>query len=309
MGMRILVLRAGEDELGPATEGELGALLADPRNLVWVDMWSPGPRERGLLEATFGAHPATVSDMLGDAPLPKLEHIEGAGYVVLESIVPHERGRPHEIETDDNDFLLGPSWIVSNRAAQSAAFDAALDSMRRRPSDLRRGPAYVLYRLAAAIIETFAPLAAELEAEAEALDAGITRKAGPHVIEQVSATKQRLRRLRSVCTHQRDVLDRLARDDSGLVPDDVRPFLRDVHDRFVRIAERIEGARELADGALEAYVSINGHRMNEVMKVLTAAVATLHRVAPLLFLSPEGLPAAPHPHRQSRMWGPSRRAA
>ncbi len=54
-----------------------------------------------------------------------------------------------------------------------------------------------------------------------------------------------------------------------LIPVAKRPFFRDVFDHFVRVIDQTDGYREMVSSSLEAYLSMQSHRMNEIMKALT----------------------------------------
>jgi len=47
------------------------------------------------------------------------------------------------------------------------------------------------------------------------------------------------------------------------------PFYRDVYDHFLRITDLVEGYRDLVTSALDAYLSVQSNRMNDIMKTLT----------------------------------------
>ena len=59
-------------------------------------------------------------------------------------------------------------------------------------------------------------------------------------------------------------------------------YYRNVYDHLVRIADLVESYRENVAGLLEAYLSVNSNRMNQVMKVLTV-ISTIF--LPLTFIS------------------------
>ncbi|MDO8616596.1 MAG: CorA family divalent cation transporter [Dehalococcoidia bacterium] len=52
-------------------------------------------------------------------------------------------------------------------------------------------------------------------------------------------------------------------------------YYRDVYDHLVRIEYLVEALRDLADGALNTYLSVVSNRLNEVMKILTVAFVPL----------------------------------
>ncbi|MEQ1895564.1 MAG: CorA family divalent cation transporter, partial [Planctomycetota bacterium] len=67
----------------------------------------------------------------------------------------------------------------------------------------------------------------------------------------------------------------------GSISPEVQPYLRDVHDHCVQVAEVLEVYREIAASVLNLYLTAMANRTNEVMKVLTV-VSTIF--IPLTFV-------------------------
>ena len=82
--------------------------------------------------------------------------------------------------------------------------------------------------------------------------------------------------------HQRELLLRLARGEFDVFPPDMLPYMRDVHDHFVRVGDLADSYRDLVTSALDAYLSVQSNRMNEVMKTLTL-ISTV--MLPLTFIA------------------------
>ncbi len=88
--------------------------------------------------------------------------------------------------------------------------------------------------------------------------------------------QRRLGRLRKVIVPQRDLFGRLAGGGTeipGMTPEGERYF-RDVYDHLVRLAETIDGQRELMNSAVNVYLSSASNRATDVMKQLTV-IATI----------------------------------
>jgi magnesium transporter len=279
--LRIQVLEPSNESPRNASEDELPALLRDPANLVWIDMSSPGDAERKMLERDLSLHPLVIADMLADATTPKLERFDTYLYVVFHALADgaEKEGR---VETVDYDFFVGSNWVVSSHPENSAAAEAAQAFFRKRPGELRRGGAFVMYKMVEHISDRFPVLMEKLDEEIDALEAQVLHANGPQLLEQVFAMKRKLQRLRRVCLHEREVLNRLGRGECDFIGDDVLPFFRDAHDHFVRVVDLGDSFREIVNGTLEAYISINGHKMNEVMKVLTLSSTIM---LPLTFIA------------------------
>ena len=72
-----------------------------------------------------------------------------------------------------------------------------------------------------------------------------------------------------------DVCNRLMRYDISLIPEDTRPYFRDVYDHVVRMNEMIDNLRELLTTALEANLSLISVSQTEHTKRLAAWAAII----------------------------------
>jgi len=113
----------------------------------------------------------------------------------------------------------------------------------------------------------------QLDTEIEQLENDVLDRAGTRsgrtVLMQILAFKRRLQELRRMSIHQREILLRLSRGEFDELPPETLPFYRDVYDHFLRINDIAEGYRDLVSSSLDAYLSVQSNRMNEIMKTLT----------------------------------------
>jgi magnesium transporter len=84
-----------------------------------------------------------------------------------------------------------------------------------------------------------------------------------------------------VLSPQRDTMALIARLGATHVDERTRFYLRDVYDHLSRITESIETGRDLLGNALDAYLSAQSNRTNEIMKALTMLSAVF---LPLAFV-------------------------
>jgi magnesium transporter len=88
--------------------------------------------------------------------------------------------------------------------------------------------------------------------------------------------------LRRAVWPERDLVNTLLHDDTGLVSKQTKVFLRDAYDHAVRIMDLVESYRELTASLLELYLSSVSQRTNEIMRVLTVISAIF---IPLTFVA------------------------
>ncbi|MFO7986576.1 MAG: magnesium/cobalt transporter CorA [Desulfatiglandaceae bacterium] len=93
-------------------------------------------------------------------------------------------------------------------------------------------------------------------------------------MQRIHDLKRELIFLRKSVWPLREVISALKREDSGLVQENIRVYLRDVYDHTIQVMDTVETFRDMVSSMLDIYLSIVSNRMNETMKVLTI-IATL----------------------------------
>jgi magnesium transporter len=81
--------------------------------------------------------------------------------------------------------------------------------------------------------------------------------------------------LRRVVLPMREVVNALMRRDYGLVDPPMVPFYQDVYDHVLRATEWTESLRDLVTTILETNLTIQGNRLNSIMKKVTGWAAII----------------------------------
>jgi magnesium transporter len=85
---------------------------------------------------------------------------------------------------------------------------------------------------------------------------------------------------RRVVLPTREVLNALMRRELDVVDADLMPYYQDVYDHVLRATDWTDSLRDLVSTILETNLTIQGNRMNEIMKAVTswAAIAAVPTV-------------------------------
>ena len=278
MATQVFACRANETVFEPSAD-ELAALMEDPSVFVWVSLDQAGPDQRTLLTDVFQLHELLVEDALGIAPTPKLEVHDSYLYWVLHGLDPDNE---KELVTVDVDFFVGETFLITHHRTILPSLIQVRAEIDRDPTLLQKGPSFVAHRLADLMVDEFLPMMAHLNEEIVRLEEAVMSDAGPTLLSQIFAAKHILQRLHRVGLHQQHVLHHLAQVHLAKIPKEARPFFRDIEDHFIRVMDLNEGYRELLSASSEAYLSMQSHRLNEVMKILTV-ISTI--MLPLTFIT------------------------
>lgn len=253
---------------------DIAFALQDKEGLLWVDLEGLSPQDcQPLLLNTFGFHPLAVDDALEENHLPKIDDWGKYLYIVLHSPPSmEEAGRllqSGRLETLELDLFLGENYLVTHHDSPLDAVEHIWQALQRDPRLLQGGADHILYRLVDEIATLSLLTVEALDEEADALEAQVFRQPQANLVERIFTLKRAMAHLRRVIAPQREVLNKLARDEYPLIDQKDRVYFRDVYDHYVRLYEILESVRDLVSGTLEIYLSVINNRLNDIMKTLT----------------------------------------
>jgi magnesium transporter len=251
------------------TPDGFASAIQDEQGLLWVDLQAEPPEtSEPILHETFNFHPLAVDDALRESHVPKVDDWGEYLYLVLHAVVfNHRDGDP--VDTLELDVFFGRNYVVTYHEQAIDAIDHVWDLTQRDKRYLAHGPDHLLYRLVDELVAGYMPLADEMDDTIDRLEDRILSEPTRSNLEQVLALKRGLHHLRRVIAPQREVLNKLARGDYGVIDADDRMFFRDVYDHLVRLYDINESMRDLVSDALSTYLSVVNNRMNDIMKTLT----------------------------------------
>lgn len=269
------------DKLRTTTDpAEIRAALADDRR-IWIALERQTPDADALLGEVLRLHPLTIEDIWAERSRPKLDDFDAYLYVIVHGI---GAARHDKLQTVEIDVVIGGNWLVTHDPAGLVSDDVAteLDHSARL---MVKGIAWLAHAVLDHAVDRYMPVIDQLDAEIEQLENEVLDHAGTSrgraVLLRILSFKRRLQELRRMSIHQREILLRLSRGELDEIPAEALPFYRDVYDHFLRINDIAEGYRDLVTSALDAYLSVQSNRMNEIMKTLTL-ISTV--MLPLTFI-------------------------
>ncbi len=248
---------------------EIAAALSACSGLLWVDMVAePVPSSRAVLSELFHFHPLAVDDALAESHAPKLDDWGQYLYLVLHAPVLDHDGGEH-VDTLELDLFVGKNYVVLHHDQPIQALEQVWVSYARDERHGRQGVEHLLYEISDALVAGYMPVIEEIDDAIDQVETAVFDQPTQQLAERIFHLKRSLLHLRRIIAPQREVLNRLARDDYAVIDPRSRIYFRDVYDHFVRMYDISENLRDLASGTLDIYLSAVNNRMNEIMKTLT----------------------------------------
>ena len=268
--IRSLYYHSGKPTRKDIPPEEFPKLARDRRGLLWVD-FSNEPAETCLpILQSFGFHPLAIDDALQETHSPKLDDWGNYIYVVLNYMDVHKNGGDTwETKLEELDIFLGDNYIVSLHDTPLPAIDQTWAACDRDPRTLQDGADHLLYKIADNVVAGFMPIVEKIDGAIDHIEDEVFDRPAPRTLEKLFALKRLLQAMRRVLLPQREVMNKLARDDYKVVDPRDRIFFRDIYDHLVRLHDLNESLRDLVSGAQDTYLSVVNNRMNDIMKTLT----------------------------------------
>ena len=273
-GLVACVAYADGRRIGDVAIPDISEVLKKPGVFVWIDLHDPPPELLQQIQEEFGLHDLAVEDARVAHQRPKLEQYGDSIFVVLRpAIVSADR---RHVELGETHFFVGPRYIVSIRHGATPSYDAIRTRCESTPGLLAKGPGYVLYAVMDFIVDQYFPVVDGLADQLESLEEEIfSDEFDRTTVERIYALKRSLVELKRAVSPLVDVCNRLMRFDLPIIPEDTRPYFRDVYDHAIRINEQVDTLRELLTGALEAHLSLTAVNQNDAMKKLAGWAAII----------------------------------
>ena len=281
--MEILVYRRGQQKVMEGfTADQLPELLQDSEAVIWVDMESPTAADEQVLLDVFKFHPLTVEDCRENRHYPKIEEFPGYIYFIVHGV--RADTSPDRFNTIELDGFLGSNYVITYHHDYFRSIANVKQLLSTSPIACQRGPAFLLHQILDQVVDYYSPVLDDFDTRIDELEESIFSLQRPNneILGQIMDLKRSVLRLRRISNKQMDILLRMSRGEFKLIPEDMRPFYRDIYDHIARVTDLAESYRDLIGGSQEAYLSVVSNRMNQIMKVLTIFSAVM---LPLTFIA------------------------
>lgn len=260
----------------PLQEPEALEVFSRRQGLLWADICAHDIASTAeLLIHRLGFHPLAVEDALSPYERPALQQYDGVLFLSAYTV----QSADEEEAYAEIAFFVGEHFLVTVHAQPMPLLEHWLMRWEAHPAKIGKTSAHLLHLLLDAIVDEYFPVGDTLEEKADELEDAIFSGNGRVQVADILRVKRRLLELRQHITPLRDVLNALLRRDVEIIPDEVVPYLQDVYDHALRIAELVDVNRDIIAGVLDAHLSVVSNRLNEVMRILTVISTILMSAA------------------------------
>ncbi|HEX2978777.1 MAG TPA: magnesium/cobalt transporter CorA, partial [Anaerolineaceae bacterium] len=281
--IRTMIYQPGEALKKCEGVAKVADALQKPDALVWVSLEHATDDEiNTVLRDTFHFHPLPIEDCMSMGyQSPKIDDFGDYLFIIAHAI--HPNGSFDTLDTMEVNFFLGMNYMVTcYRDEAVSTVETVWQNTDRDERLYQHGADFLCHALLDVLVDEYMPVIDRMDQEIEWLEDRVLAKPEPRTLERILAFKHAVMSLRRILNPQREVMNRLSRDEFSQIDQQSRIYYRDIYDHLVRIQDLTELIRDVISGAMDIYLNSNSLRMNEIMKALTI-VSTIF--LPLSFIA------------------------
>jgi magnesium transporter len=233
--------------------------------------------------AMFALERLSLEDVLDTGHSPKVEYYEHYIFSIIKGGYLGD-----QLDTEQfSMFLKKNVVIVFEEKPNNSSFSNVRERIRRGIGRIRAsGTDYLYYALIDEVIDRYFPILDSLnnqltKIENEIISSGYSNNSYNTILE-IHHSKSDLLLLHRTVWPVSDLINMLIREETPLITKATRIFLRDCLDHSKQASELTQFYRDTASGLLNTFLAYEGHKTNEIFKVLTMVSSVL---IPLNFIA------------------------
>jgi magnesium transporter len=185
-------------------------------------------------------------------------------------------GEDDVLHSSEMAVFVSPRFLITVRKDGRFDMDRVVQAWDAATDLAGAGSSYLLWGLLDVIVDSHFTVAQDLDERLDGLE-DLLFDSARHSTDEVQRRSFALRKalvlMRRLVTPMREVLNALLRRELGIVGEEMAPYYQDVYDHVLRASEWTDGLRDLVTTITETNLTIQGNKLNEIMKKLTSYAA------------------------------------
>jgi magnesium transporter len=242
---------------------------------VWLDLCDPDSADFAMIAEEFGLHALAVEDAGHEHQRPKLDRYRTHLFLSAYAVGTEPGGALWATEVA---VFITPNALITIRKGDRLDPQGFVDRWDESADLAKYGVGFLVHGLLDFLVDGHFQAVQELDERIEALE-DLLFEEGRDEIQAVQRKSFELRkslvRLRRVVLPMREVVNTLLRRDLHVVSEPMMPYYQDVYDHVLRATEWTESLRDLVSSVMETNLTVQGNRMNLIMKKVTSWAAII----------------------------------
>jgi magnesium transporter len=249
--------------------------LEIPGSTVWMDLCLAEGDRLDLISEELSLHSLAVEDAITQRQRPKLDRYER--HLFISAYQTSFSGDDGSVRTEEIAIFVTEQALVTVRRTAGFDLKPVLERWDESADLAPHGVGFLLHGLLDHVVDGHFSTVQTLDEQIEVLEDLLfdDRLRDGQVQRRSYQLRKSLVLLRRVVLPMREVVNALMRRDLRVVDDAMVPYYQDVYDHVLRASEWTDSLRDLVTTILETNLTIQGNRLNMIMKKVTSWAAVI----------------------------------
>jgi magnesium transporter len=241
--------------------------------VAWIDLYKPTQEEFESVAQELELPPRVIEDAIRAHQRPKLARYGDSLFVVLKTA--RYLDEPEKVEFSEAHVLVGKDLIVTVRYEEIPALDEVRRRLEGEPELLCQGPQAILQEILDQVVDDYEPVLEGLGTDIEEVE-GEVFGGNPGASQRIYELSRELAQFQRATSPLARALERIAESaEHDNFDPEVRSYLRDLHERVLRVKEPTEGFRDMLSDILVVNLTLISIRQSDQTKKISAWAAIL----------------------------------
>jgi magnesium transporter len=241
--------------------------------VAWIDLHEPTQEEFESVAQELELSPRAIEGAIKPQQRPKLVRYGDSLFVVLKTA--RYLDEPEKVEFSEVHVLVGKDFIVTVRYEEIPALEEVRRRLEGEPESLRQGPQPILREIMDQIVDDYEPVLEGLGTDIQEVEVEVFG-GNEDVSQRIYELSRELVQFQRATSPLARALERGGeRNEHDDIDPELRSYLRELHDRVLRVVEPTEGFRDMLSDILVVNLTLISVRQNDQTKKISAWAAIL----------------------------------
>jgi magnesium transporter len=253
----------------------------NPSHQFWLNVYGLNePEITASICMNHDIHDLVIQDILDVNQRPKFQEFENHAFLTLKSIVPSDT----EMITEQISFVFGKNFLMSFQERKADFFEHLRFRLREDKGIIReRGADYLLFAMLESILDNYFKTLDQLDHDANDFNfSDVKKEVSPDALIVIEDHKKFVHYIKKSILPIKEFTLMVERGENAFIEKRHLKYFLEIKDLCLTLLDSCDMILASLESYTNLFFSIQGHRMNQVMKTLTI-VATIF--IPLTFIA------------------------
>lgn len=233
---------------------------------IWIDLYDePSDRENLLLSETFKVNEYAIHECQRNRHPPNFEALDNCLYILL---------KPLTADSDSLDFdtlqlaMFSSDRFLITRHSKASPYMEKLWQQVLDTQDMNCSSMQIVEAMCRRVTNRYGNILLNLEQRLDEVEDQLFNTASDSLMKELVGYNTGLRKMHRILNYYQSVFSGLSNYLSTINHEQQQRF-DDIYSLIERFNSLSEMYQNVITDLIDAYISLNGHRLNQIMKVLT----------------------------------------